>query len=540
MDLILYNGAFKTMDDATSAAEAVAVKNGVIVKVGKNEDILCLAKKNTQTIDLQGKLALPGFTESHMHLIYYADTKHRMDLSGVKSIESVIELGRQALSKRSQGDTWLLGWGWNQDDWETSGFPTRNDLDKISAEVPIAITRVCYHVTVINTKGLELLGITKDMPHREKDFFEYDEEGNPNGILREKAQKLLWDSMGEPSLEEIKGRITDACIDALKQGITAIYTDDFEAFSRNSSEIIMKAYAELAREKKLPIRICQQCLLRTPEALQNFLNQGYKTGVEEGFYKIGPLKLVNDGSLGARTASLRHPYRDDPATKGIALYTRDELAQMVKMGHDHGMQLAIHCIGDAALEMAIDCLEEVMHINPRPDPRHGIVHCQITDMPLLERMSKLNLIAYIQPIFVQDDHSIVDERVGHELAATSYNWRGMIDLGIPIAGSSDCPVDKFDVLPNIYCAVTRKDFAGQPEAGWYPENCISMDEAVRAFTQGGAYAAFQEHARGSISVGKYADLVVLEENIYEIPVDHVKDVNVSMTIVNGEIKYTRA
>ena len=539
MDTIFYNGKFKTLDQASPEVEAVAVKNGIITKTGSNEEILTLADSHTKKIDLKGKFALPGFSDSHLHLIYYANTKKKVDLSRVKSIEEVITLCAEGLSKIQKSNEWLLGWGWNQDYWNVHVFPTKYDLDKISTDIPIAITRTCFHATVVNSKALEILGLTKNIPILSNGIIEVDDQGEANGVLRENAQNIVWNFIGAPSLEELKDRIVDACMDAVTMGITALQTDDFETFAGDTSDLIIKAYKELADEGKLPIRIYQQCLLRTPESLQTFLNKGYKTGDEFGFYKIGPLKLLNDGSLGARTAHLRQPYHDDPSTKGIGLYEKNDLARMIEMGHNNGMQIAIHCIGDAAIEMAIECFEKVMLDSPRIDSRHGIVHCQITDIPLIEKFRELNLLVYSQPIFIRYDRHIIDARVGHELGNTSYNWRAFVDLGVHLSGGSDCPVEKFDIIPNIYCAVTGKNPENIEDAAWHPENCLTVDESIRSFTLEGAYAAFQENERGSISVGKYADIVVLNKDIYQVPRDQINNIEVYMTIVNGEVKYQK-
>lgn len=539
MDTIFYNGKIKTMDKVSPEAEAVAVKNGIIARTGSNEEILSLGDSDTRKVDLKGKFVLPGFSDSHLHLIYYANTKRKVELSQAKSIEDVISLCQMGLERLPEGNQWLLGCGWNQDYWEVPVFPTRDDLDKISKDIPIAITRTCYHATVINSKAIEILGLSENIPAFSNGIVETDEKGQANGILRESAQNIIWNNLGAPEIEDLKNRIIDACMDAASKGITALQTDDFETFTGDTLDLIITAYKELAAEGRLPIRIYQQCLLRAPEKLQAFLDKGYKTGYESGFYKIGPLKLLNDGSLGARTAYLRKPYCDDSSTRGVALYDQENLTRMIKMGHDNGMQIAIHCIGDAAIEMAVNSFEKVMLESPRIDPRHGIVHCQITDMELIERIRKLNLLLYAQPIFIRYDRQIINARVGRELGRTSYNWRAYADRNMHLSGGSDCPVEKFDIIPNIYCAVTGKNPENDQDPAWYPENCLSVDETIKSFTIEGAYAAFQENERGTLSVGKYADMVVLDKNIYEIPEEQIKNIQVEMTIVNGVIKYSR-
>jgi predicted amidohydrolase YtcJ len=539
MDKIYYNGNFRTLDASIPLAEAVAVSKGVIASIGSSEEILALAGKNTEKIDLKGNPVLPGFSDSHLHLIYYANTKRKVDLSRAGSVEDVISLCREGLEKIPRDNGWLLGWGWNQDYWKNQVFPTRLDLDKISTEVPIAITRACYHATIVNTKALELLDLTRNIPELGNGIVETDRSGKANGILRESAQNLVWNSVGVPELEDLKQRISGACCDAAAAGITALQTDDFETFTGDTAELIIRAYRELAAEEKLPVRIYQQCLLRTPEKLKAFLDKGYKTGREFGTYKIGPLKLLNDGSLGARTAYMSKPYRDAPDTRGVALYEPEDLTAMIKLANDSGMQIAVHCIGDAAIKMASDSFAQVSAQNPRPDLRNGIVHCQITDMDMIDRIKDLGLLVYAQPIFIRYDRHIVENRVGAGLGSTSYNWRALVDRGVHLSIGSDCPVEKFDVMPNLYCAVTGKNPDNAAEPPWHPENCLTVDEAVRSFTMEGAYAAFQEKERGTLSVGKYADFVVLDSDPYQVEPEAILNIGVVMTIVNGGVKFAR-
>ncbi len=537
VDSIYYNGNFRTLDKSVPEAQAIAVKNGIIFKIGSNKDILNLANTHTAVIDLNNGYALPGFSDSHFHLVHYANTKRKVELSGARSLADIIDLCIKGLHKRQQENGWLLGCGWNQDYWHDAIFPSKGDLDKVSTEIPIAITRTCYHVTVVNSKALEILGLDKNIPILTNGIVCVDENGEANGILLESAQNIVSKYLGIPGLDKIKDMILDACMDVAAAGITSIHTDDFEAFSENTSDLIIQAYQELAREGKLPIRIYQQCMFKKPEYLKEFLMKGYKTGNEYGFYKIGPLKLLNDGSLGARTAFLSRPYRDAPNQRGVCLYSQDDLMQMIQIGHNGGMQIAIHCIGDAAIKMAIGCFEAVMIAHPRIDARHGIVHCQITDMSIIEKVKALNLLVYAQPIFMRYDREIILSRVGADLAATSYNWRAYTCRNVHLSGGSDCPVEKFDIMPNIYCAVTGKNPENNQDMAWHPENCLTLDEAVCAFTIEGAYASFQENERGTVSIGKYADIVVLNKDIYKVNEDQIKDIKVKMTIVNGSVKY---
>lgn len=541
MDAILINGKIITMDLTNSFAEAVAIKDGKITKVGTNKDVLNFKGENTNIIDLKGKLLLPGFNDSHMHLLNYGYYLQNIDLTGLKSIGEIIDKVKNTiLNRKIKAGEWIRGGGWNHDYFvDKKVFPTKYDLDKISTEHPIVLTRACGHIVVANSKALEMAGITKDTPQVEGGKFDLDENGEPLGIFRENAQELIYKSIPEPRVEEIKNILKEAMKNANVCGLTSVQTDDFEAIPGKNYQNVIKAYNELKDEGKMSIRVYEQCLLPSMERLSNFLDKGYKTGYGDEFFKIGPLKLLGDGSLGARTAALTKPYADCPDTCGIPVFSQEEIDDLVEKAHNGGMQIAIHGIGDKAMHMAFEAIEKALAKNPKKNYRHGIVHCQITDEYLLNKFKELNMVAYIQPIFLDYDWHIAESRVGSDLVKTSYNWRTLLNKGAHIACGSDCPVESFDVLNGIYEAVTRKDLNGEPKGGWLPEQKLTVEQAVYGYTMGGSYASFEENIKGSIEEGKLADMVVLSENIFEIPEDEIKDVEVEMTIFNGQIVYKK-
>lgn len=538
MELIIKNANVVTMDNNKEFAEAVAVRNGIIEKVGSNGDILALRDKDTKIIDLDGKLMLPAFNDSHMHLLSFGLSLKRVSLKDAVSIVDIInKLKGHIENNKIEAGKWLQGIGWNQDYFDEKVFPTRYDLDKISMEHPICITRACYHIAVVNSKALEVMNINKDSCQIDGGKFDIDDKGELTGVFRENAVRLIYDTIPEPTLNEIKEIIYDASVYALSKGITSIQTDDFEHLSSKNYEKIIRAYRELIEEGRLKVRINEQCLLPNKVKLEEFLQKGYRTGEGDDFFKIGPLKLLTDGSLGARTALLSVSYKDDPSTKGISVYDQEALNELVIMAHNSGMQIAVHCIGDKALELTLNSFELAQKLNFRNNARHSIVHCQITDDTLLNRLKELDIMAHIQPIFLDYDLHIVEDRVGKELAITSYNWKTMLDKGIKVACGSDCPVEKLDVLPNIYCAVNRMDLNGYPEKGWLPEQKLSVYQAVYGFTMGASYASFEEELKGSITEGKLADFVVLSENVFEINPASIKDVKVLMTFTGGELVF---
>ena len=542
MDKIILNGKIATMvSKYISWAEAIAIKDKKIAKVGTNEEVLDLKSDNTEIIDLKGKTVLPGFNDSHMHLLSYGYSCRAVNLNGTESIDGIVERIKDFIKdKNIKKGKWIVGRGWNDDYFkDEKTFPTRYDLDRVSTEHPIAIIRACGHIQIANSKALELAGITKDTPQIEGGKFDLDENREPTGIFREKAIELLTSQIPEPTVEDIKEMLLEGIEDANSCGITSIQTDDFEAIPGNNFHNILKAYRELEEEGKLSLRIYEQCLLPSMDRINSFLNSGYRTGWGNEYFRIGPLKLLGDGSLGARTAALTQPYADCPDTRGIPVFTQEEIDELVEVAHNNDMQVAVHCIGDKAMYMTFEAIEKALNKNPREDHRHGIVHCQITNEYLLNKFKELNTVAYIQPIFLDYDWKIVKDRVGEKLEKTSYNWKTLLDSGVHIACGSDAPVESFNVLNGIYEAVTRKDLKGNPEGGWMPEQKLTVEEAVYGFTKAGAYTSFEEDIKGSIEEGKLADIVVLSKNIFEIPEDEIKNIEVEMTIFDGEIVYEK-
>lgn len=538
--MLLINGTVVTMDPSNPKAEAVAVKNGKIIKVGRNHEVLALKNKDTRIIDLKGRLLLPGFNDSHMHLLGYSFFINSIGLMGTKSVEDMIHKVKNEIElKQIEKGNWVRGRGWNHDYFqEEKRFPNKYDLDKISTKHPIILTRACGHIAIVNSKALEIANINKDTKQIEGGKFDIDGNGEPLGIFRENAIELINRFIPEPTVEEIKKVLIKGMENANACGITSVQTDDFGLLGAKSYEKIIKAYEELRDEGNMSLRVYEQCLIHDKEVLEGFLHKGYKTGYGDELFKIGPLKLLADGSLGARTAALTVPYNDAKETMGLPVFTQEEMDSIIEKAHNNGMQIAIHGIGDRTMYMAFEAIEKALKEKPRKDHRHGIVHCQITDEILLDKFKELNMIAYIQPIFLDYDWKIVESRVGEDLAKTSYNWKTFVEKGVPIACGSDCPVENFNVLHGIYESVTRKDLEGQPRGGWMPEQRLTVEEAVYGFTMGGAYASFEEDIKGSIEEGKLADMVVLSRNIFEIPEEEIKDVEVEMTIFNGEIVNT--
>ncbi|MCR4429481.1 MAG: amidohydrolase [Tepidanaerobacteraceae bacterium] len=539
MDLILYNGNIITIDANYPKAEAISITGDRIAFVGKNEEVFDLKVSSTEIIDLKSKTVVPGFNDSHMHLLSYAISLEMADLNAIASIDDLIKNVRIFIEEKNIPEgQWIQGRGWNQERFFEKRMPTRHDLDKISQKHPIVLARTCGHVCAANTMALAECGILESPPSVDGGSIDVEDDGTPTGILRENAMQLIYRLIPPPDKCKIKDMISKAAKDCLRAGLTSIQTDDFGA-AKSDFKDILDAYFELERENRLPLRVSEQVLLPEMAKLEDFLKLGLKTRDGGDFFKIGPLKLLTDGSLGARTAALSEPYEDDKKTSGIAIYTQEELNRLVEKAHMNGMQVACHAIGDRAMEMVFEAYGNAIKKYPREDPRFRIIHCQITTKEILDKFKKYNVIADIQPIFVSSDLLIVEERVGKQRAECSYNWKSLLERGVHVAAGSDSPVESFNPLWGIYAAVTRKTLGGIPETGWLPGQKLSVEQAVYLFTMGSAYCTYEENIKGSITPGKLADLVVLSEDIFGMPPDEIKNVQVEKTFVGGKLQYER-
>ncbi len=528
--MIIYNGCIITMDDIKQA-EAVKIVDDKFVKVGTNKEILLLRDENETIIDLEGKTVIPGLNDSHMHLYGFGMGLQMANLMNIKSVEEIITKVKIYIKDRKiEENTWVRGRGWNQDYFiKEKRYPTKHDLDLISTIHPIILSRACGHMAVVNSKALEVCGIDDSTQPVDGGSFDIN-----LGIFREKALGLITRNIPKPSVDDIKEALVLGMEYANSKGLTSIQTDDLS--HAGDYKQMLKAYEELRDEGRLTCRIYEQSLLNKEE-LQEFISLGYKTGVGDKYFKIGPLKILSDGSLGARTAALTKPYADDSATRGIMCYTQDELDDLIVTAHENNMQIAVHCIGDRAMYMVLNSYEKAIKKDVRIDHRHGIIHCQIMDETLLDIYKALNVCAYVQPIFLHYDLHIVEDRVGERLAKTSYAFKSMINKGIHLSIGTDCPVEPLDTMPNIYCAVNRSDLNGYPQEGWNPQEKMNVYEALYYYTQGSAYQSFEENIKGSITENKLADFVVLSDNPFTIDSYKIKDIQILMTYVGGKRVY---
>ena len=485
-------------------------------------------------VDLQGVFVCPGFIDSHMHLLNLGQTLTVAPLA--KHTGSLEEMLR-CLSRTKPGrGGWILGRGWNQDLFaDTDRMPNRHDLDRVSREHPVCAVRACGHAMAVNSRALEILGITGETRCPEGGRIGM-VDGQPDGLLFDNAMELVYGAIPAPGKEDVKDMIRLACRELNRFGITSCQSDDYCVFQNLPWQAVNEAYRELEEAGELTVRVYEQANFTTTQGLQEFLDAGMGTGVGTDRFKIGPLKLLGDGALGARTAYLSRPYADDPSTRGLSVFSAEEFDALIGLAHKNGMQVAVHCIGDACLDLVLNSLEKALAECPRQDHRHGIVHCQITRPDQLERMAKNHLHIYAQSIFLDYDLHIVEKRAGAELAQSSYSWKRLMDLGATVSNGSDCPVEEPHVLAGIQCAVTRADRQGR--GPYLPEQAFTVQQALDSFTRWGAYSSFEETDKGAIRPGMLADFTVLGSNPFVTAPEMLQNIRVLRTYLAGEMVFS--
>ena len=532
MDKIFFNGCIRTLDDNDHVAEAVGIKDGRIAFVGSNAEADALECQ--ERIDLQGRLLLPGFVDSHLHMLHYAFVEKSVKLFDCRSVEEALAAVKKRIDDHAEKPlTWLFCRGWNEEHFEHPRYPHKDELDAISTEIPIIMVRVCGHMAVCNSCGLERL-------KQIKEFSEIEEYVDiETGVIKENAVQFYYSVLEAPSQREVEDYILHGMEKLNACGFTGIQSDDLASLPGKKWRRIMDAYKALDTRGEMKLRVYEQCLFERIEDAKAFVQEGFRTGQKGEFFTIGPMKLLQDGSLGARTAAMNEPYEGDSQNRGIHIYTQEELDDLIAFFDQHQMQAAVHCIGDRAMDMVIEAVARSPYRHENPKNRHGIVHAQITNPRILDAMKEHEVLAYIQPVFVDLDMDIVEPQIGPKRMDKVYAWKSMLDMGIHASGGSDAPVVSFDALENIYFAVTRKTLDGRPEEGWIPSEKMSVDEAVKLFTKYAAYASYTEDENGTIETGKWADLVVLEKDIYEMDHDQIKTTKVDMTVVAGKIVFER-
>ena len=529
---LFYNGHFYT--GPGYAASVLWAQGGRIRALGGPE-LLAAAPPELPRTDLGGGWALPGFNDSHLHLLDVGRGLASVDLFGASGPADIA--ARCAAFVRAHAvppGQAVYGNGWNQDLFAgPHALPTRADLDAAVPDHPLLLDRVCGHIMLCNTAALRAAGITSQTPDPPGGGIDRGPGGEPNGLLRDNAVALVRPLLPAETPAACAGRWRAALAHAAAHGLTSVQTCDVRS---RDWPTVLAALEELDAQDALPLRLTLQCAMDTPEDLQALWDAGYRPGAHGKRWKIGPLKLFLDGSLGARTAWLRGGYADAPGAHGLCCLPMAEALALARKADAAGMQVVAHAIGDGAMEEMLDIIETLNAPRGGANPlRHGVVHCQVTAPGQWDRLAALGAGALVQPLFLAYDHTIVTARCGAALAGTSYVFGDAVRRGLPVSYGTDAPVESLDPLRNLYAAVTRRPLSGG--APWQPQQAVTRAQALFCYTQGSAWQEFAEAEKGRLAPGFLADFTVLDRDYFTVPEADIPRLRVQATVTGGQVVY---
>ena len=533
-DLIIINGKVFTVDPEKPFAEAVAVKGEKIIAVGKTREILRMAEKGrTNIIDARGRLVIPGFNDAHIHFgpldPNYIELRYTTD-------PSVITQKVAAQVAKSKPGVVIRGGHWDHEMFTDKKWPTRELIDKVSPENPVILSRADGHSVLVNSYVLKKSGITKNTPDPPGGEIQRDPRtGEPTGILKDQAEDLI--KLGDVPVsltpEEQRAKTWEGYLLALKEareyGVTSIQIPGSADFS---------IYERLKNEGLLTCRIdIGEPLTGDTLRLKQYLELSSKYPRDSNWIRFGYLKVFVDGSMGSGTALMFEPFNDRPETSGLAMMPYEELEKMVITADRMGFQIGAHAIGDKANFWALNAFEKAQQLNGRRDSRHRIEHAQTLQQYDIKRFAQLGVIASMQPTHCISDKKFYEKRVGPERCKGAYVWRSLLDAGAMLAFGTDYQVEPINPMEGLYAAVTRKDRQGKEGAGWFPEQKLTMEEAIKYYTWGSAYAQFMEDRKGMIKEGYLADIVITDKDLLTIPETEIMKTRVIYTIVGGKVVY---
>ncbi len=532
-DLALFNGNVITMDQEQPRAEAVAVKGGKIIGVGRNSEIKQFCGPKTEKLDLKGKTLLPGFIDSHSHMMEHGSNLLGLDCSmdANKSINDILAKVKERAETLPKG-TWIQGSGYDDTLLAEKRHPNRWDLDKVAPDHPVDLFHISGHLTAVNSRALALAGISKDTPDPEGGEFFRDANGEPTGVLAEEpAQNLIRRLIPPKTIDDMVKGLTLANANYLKAGVTL--TNDGVFFNEAGWLAYEKAHASGALSLRIYANISSELLEKM--ANENINNLGICSGCGDEWFKIGAVKLFQDGSIQGLTGALSEPYQCAPSRTGILIHPQEKLDELVLKYHKAGFQIHIHGNGDRAIESILLAYERALSAYPRSDHRHHIIHCQMVSEDQLQRMAKLGVVANFFPVHVYywgDRHR--DIFIGPQRAARIDPLKSALNHGVIFGLHTDCPVTLISPLGDLYSAVARETRDGQILG---KDQAISVEEALKALTINAAYLIFAEHTKGSIEIGKLADFVTISADPFQITPHELKDLQVEMTIIDGKVVY---
>ncbi|WP_181349869.1 amidohydrolase [Thalassobacillus sp. CUG 92003] len=524
-----YGGKIYTMIQEGDWVEAIVVRDGRVIASGETQDLYDTYKEEIEEeYDLKGHVMYPGFVDSHLHIIGHGERLIRLDLSFMKSAEEVIQALKQHAAQLPDGQ-WIIGEGWNENQWEDPRIIHRDELDEISQAHPIMLSRVCRHALLANSKAIQLAGVDDSTHDPYGGVIVKDESGRVNGYFHEKAQELIKQAMPPATFDYLTHATELALQNMYQNGLTGGHTEDLNYYG--GFKQTYDAFTHVIDGKACKFRAH---LLVHHEVVDDMVKEGlgYKQGTE--FVELGAMKIFADGAIGGRTAWLREAYSDQPGHFGVAIHDEHKFTSLVQQARHHRMPVAIHAIGDQALKAS---LKAVHQFPLTTGERDRIIHAQIFPPEFMSPLKNRPIIFDIQPAFVASDFPWVMERIGRSRLKHSYSWKTMIDAGLACAGGSDAPIEEINPLLGMRAAVERR--AGPDQKIYQEEEQLSIYEAVALYTKGSAYAIGYELERGQIAPGFVADFTVLDRDLFTLNSHELADAVVSTTIVDGDVMYNR-
>lgn len=528
-EFIITNANIWTVDRKHPHAEAVAIAGGRIVGVGTSAEVNSRWRaETTRVLDAGGRFMMPGFNDAHVHFISGGLQLDRIQLNDAESKAVFVERIAKAAAKLSKGQ-WLLGGNWDEQRWSPAELPTKELIDPVTGETPVFIERHDWHEGLANSVALKISGITAATPDPPGGEILRDQAGNPTGILRDAAMNLVSSHIPAPSQDMVVKALKRALDYAASLGVTSVQT-------MNPDESEMKAFGLLSEKGELTARV-----YAAPSALH--YEDQEKLGIRRGFgnpyFRLGALKAFSDGSLGSETAYFFEPYTDNPKSNGLlgsAMQPLNEMEERLCRADAAGLQLCLHAIGDQANSIVLDIYSGIEARNGQRDRRFRVEHAQHIAGKDFERFARLHVVASVQPYHLVDDGQWAEKRIGSRIK-TTYAFRTLLNKNIKLAFGTDWNVAPLNPLLGLHAAVTRSTLDGKNPGGWVPEQKLSIGEAIEAYTLGSAYAEFQENEKGSITPGKYADLVILSDDILHLDPVQLPQVKVKMTMIGGKVVF---
>jgi len=528
-DLVVLNARVYTADVNRPVAEAFAVRAGRIAFVGSSRGALALVGPRTERLDLAGRTVIPGMVDAHAHLLGLGQALRTVSLVGTRSYDEVIARVVDRAKTARPGE-WIRGRGWDQNDWADTRFPTHQALSRAVPNNPVYLTRVDGHAALVNAKALELAQVTRATLDPTGGRFIRDSAGNPTGVLVDGAQGVVGRVIPAASRVELREQTLAAIAEANRWGLTGIHDAGVDAEG-------ISVYEDLAREGHYSLR--NYVMIRGDDStLETFLKRGPQLALFDRLW-IRSIKLWADGALGSRGAALLEPYADDPGNTGLITTSAERIKSVAVQALKAGFQLNVHAIGDRANRMVLDQFEAAFKEVPVADHRFRIEHAQILRYQDIPRFAELDVIPSMQGSHQTSDMYWVPNRLGWARSQGAYPWRSLLNTGVVIPNGSDFPVEAVNPLISFHSFFTRQDADNFPPGGWFPEQRTTRQEALWSITLWPAYAAFMENESGTLTAGKYADFVVLDQDIMTVAPEEVLKTNVMLTVLGGRVIYRR-